>query len=86
MSFSGHGPVLKKMSIVTVGDAPQIKCEIERNGERAGVTFNFPNMVRRITYTFEDDLIYSAKRELSGDFAEHLLQSEWYAETSRRDD
>ena len=36
-------------------------------GVRAGVTFNFANMVRGITYTFEDDLIYSAKRELSGD-------------------
>ena len=67
LSFSGHGPVLKKMSIVMAGDAPQIKCEIERNGERAGVAFNFANMVRGITYTFEDDLIYSAKRELSGD-------------------
>ena len=67
LSFSGHGPVLKKMSIVMAGDAPQIKCEIERNGERAGVAFNFANMVRGITYTFEDDLIYSAKRELSAD-------------------
>ena len=35
LSFSGHGPVLKKMSIVMAGDAPQIKCEIERNGKRA---------------------------------------------------
>lgn len=67
LSFSGHGHVLKKMSIVMAGDAPQIKCEIERNGKRAGVAFNFANMVRGIQYTFEDDLIYSAKRDLSGD-------------------
>lgn len=67
LSFSGHGPVLKKMSIVMAGDAPQIRCEIERNGTRAGVAFNFANMVRGIRYTFEDDLIYSAKRDLSGD-------------------
>ena len=67
LSFSGHGPVLKKMSIVIAGDAPQIKCEIERDGERAGVAFNFANMVRGIQYTFGDDLIYSAKRDLTGD-------------------
>ena len=41
LSFSGHGHVLKKMSIVMAGDAPQIKCEIERNGKRAGGGFQF---------------------------------------------
>ena len=41
LSFSGHGPMLKKMSIVMAGDAPQIKCEIERNGDARRGSFQF---------------------------------------------